>query len=57
MNRNVEEKKMYLKEKKLPKYFFEKKKTNLHISMKLVYMRLSCLGMFGYVSVQSVAWL
>lgn len=48
---------MYLKEKKLPKYFFEKKKTNLHISMKLVYMRLSCLGMFGYVSVQSVAWL
>lgn len=36
------------------------KRKKLHISMKLVYILydgFSCLGMFGCVSVQTVAWL
>lgn len=48
---------MYLK-KKLPKYFLKRKKQiTYQYEVGIYAYMVSCLGMFGYVSVQSVAWL
>lgn len=50
--------KKYVKQKKLPKIFFEKKKQITYQYEVGIYASMvSCLGVFGYDSVQSVAWL
>lgn len=44
---------MYLKKKKLPKYFWkEKNKITYQYEVGIYASTVSCLGMFGYVSVQ-----
>lgn len=53
MNRNV--RKMYLK--KLPKYFLKRQKElTYQYEVGIYASTVSGLGMFGHVSVQSVAW-
>lgn len=55
MNRNVNKN---VFKKKLPKYFLKRKKQITYQYEVGIYASMvSCLGMFGYVSVQTVAWL
>lgn len=57
MNRNVKKTKIYLKKNFQNIFLKRKKQITYQYEVGIYAYMVSCLGMFDYVSVQSVAWL